>query len=653
MALAVAGAAATLALTDAPPYAVYQHLRLWSWAAVRPLALGVVVAQAAVVLALASRWTGPLLRQMQRVMRRGGLLLLVGALLFSSAIPTWNVVASLVEMFTSLALMAIALGNVVLVADAIPEGARQRLQRWVGERLTLPGAASDAPRPFDRRLPYWLAGFTLALGCVISVFVFDAIPHIDDSVSYLFQAKYFAAGHLTLPAPPDSASFHMDQVIIDRGRWFGYGFPGWPLLLAAGVRIGASWIVNPLIGAVTVLLVHALLRRTHDVGTAHAGAALLSASPWFHFMNGELLGQPAALMWMVVALLGMQMERQRSDGRGALLAGLGTGALFLSRPLDGAIASVVLAAWALGFLGERRLLLRSMIVMVAVVGIMGVLGLAYDHAVTGDAFKTAHRVWMDRTWGAGSDRLGFGADIGNRAWPNLDPLPGHGPVDVVLNLNKNFFQTNVDLYGWALGSLLLAGVALLSKGWRRGDGYLLALLVAVPAGYSLYWFSGGPDHGARYWYLILLPLLVLSVRGATVIGGGASDGAQRSALSFIAPIAVVISMVTFMPWRAVTKYRNYRDVTPVLNQLAEQKRLQHALVFVRSPQRRDYQSAFIFNPVDLHGPANVFARYLDAASRARVAAALPDRTVWVFDRPSEESTTWQVLGPYAAGASPP
>ena len=37
--------------------------------------------------------------------------------------------------------------------------------------------------------------------------------------------------------------------------------------------------------------------------------------------------------------------------------------------------------------------------------------------------------------------------------------------------------------------------------------------------FFFYWYSGGPDFGARYWYLILVPLVVLSVRGLQALQG--------------------------------------------------------------------------------------------------------------------------------------
>ena len=95
----------------------------------------------------------------------------------------------------------------------------------------------------------WLAAlWVFVLTNVISWFVFDHIPHVQDTVAQLFQAKLFAAGKLYLPSPPLPQFFDLMHVIND-GRWYSQYPPGHPLLLLLGVLIHAPWIINPLLGA--------------------------------------------------------------------------------------------------------------------------------------------------------------------------------------------------------------------------------------------------------------------------------------------------------------------------------------------------------------------------------------------------------------------
>jgi hypothetical protein len=208
--------------------------------------------------------------------------------------------------------------------------------------------------------------------------------------------------------------------------------------------------------------------------------------------------------------------------------------------------------------------------------------------------------------------------------------------DVVLNANKNAFMTNIDLFGWASGSLVFVWLAFGLGRWRRGDALLLALVATFVLGYSTYWFSGGPDLGARYWYPLLIPLAALTARGAQMASvelqarGVSHAGARVSALILAATVGAA---VTTVPWRAATKHYRYRGISGEIRELAASQRFEHALVFVQSdPNRRDYASAFVLNPWTLDDPATIYAFDAGPAHRAAVVAHFSDRQVWVISR---------------------
>ena len=653
-ALAIAAQAALLQFVDSPHYAVFQHLRIWEGWCEHPLASALVLLLLVVCVAGAVRWVPVLGRGLLAQLGPARSLILIAIVGFSSAVAAVDLPATILEAVTGATLALMLLGAVTLAVRAIPESTLVSAGRWLDARISLPGGDDRSIKPWDRRLPWAAAAWVLSLGALIGVFVFERMPHIDDSISYLFQAKYYATGRLYLPAPPDSAAFHVAQVVVNGDRWFSYGFPGWPAVLAAGVRLGVPWLVNPVLAALSVPLAHAVLRRTYDRGTANLAAILLATSPWLLFMAGELFGHPAANVWLLLTILGILMQRENPRRHGAAIAGVAMGLLFLTRPFDALVAGVVLAPWALGWLGVPRLPARSLVIGAVVAAAVASLSFAYNRALTGDPLTAAHNLWSDRAWGPGRDRLGFGRDVGIPAWPNLDPIPGHGVLDVALNLNKNLFQVNTDLFGWGIGSLFLILLFLLAGKWQRSDRYLIALAVASPVCYSAYWFSGGPDHGARYWFGALVPFVALTARGVQLIALGKSPSAvRRSAVWIAVGLACVGSIVTFLPWRMRVKYFRYRDVTPEIGRIAAQPQMQGALVFIHSPRRSDFQSAFVLNAPDLSSGETIFANYLDAGSRARVAQAFADRPVWVITRDSLENERLSVSGPFAAGQAPP
>jgi hypothetical protein len=228
-------------------------------------------------------------------------------------------------------------------------------------------------------------------------------------------------------------------------------------------------------------------------------------------------------------------------------------------------------------------------------------------------------------------------------------------ADIVLNLNKNFYMVNVELLGWLSGSLILVVAGLLWWRPRRADLVFVALTGLVVLGQQVYWFSGGPDLGARYWYPLVVPLAYLTARGVEAIAsrdsGVLNEAVYRRVLLF-AVAATVSALLTFVPWRGLTKYYRYRDMGPDVIHLAEEHGIGDDLVFVRSERPADYQAAFSFNPRTLSGAGPIYARDVDRESRSRVVAAFPDRSVWVIGRPSGAKRLQLLEGPLPPGTTP-
>ena len=676
-AVAIAGQACSLRLIDVRPYAAFQHYQPWSWilGAESPAVWGVLL-QSMIVLWLTWHWRARLRGALARVVPGRAWLILVLVAGFSLAVPSISVSFSLGEAIIAGWLAMVAALNVTLAVLALPDAFLARAVSWADRRLTLGPGDSDL-RSWDRRLPWCVALWVTLVAAAASYGVLERVPHIDDSVSNLFQAKYFAAGRLYLPAPPDTEAFRIDLAVVQDGKWFGYAFPGWPAMLAVGVVAGVPWLVNPVLGGLLILLGHAWARRRCDRGTANVAILLLASSSWLIFMSAEMMSHSLAAVLALAALLtfdratlGTQVlgsslaRRSLGEGGGArilwaILAGAAVGGLMLTRAFDGALVAVALAVTTIV---DRRVVRSFPALVTAGVVAAGVAALSfpYNEAVTGRATYPPHLAWADGRYGPGVDVIGFGPTVGIDRWRNLDPLPGHGAPDVVLNLNKNFFMVNADLFGWATGSIVFAALALGFGRWRRSDGAVLALHAIFIAGYSLFWFSGGPDLGARYWYPLIVPLAVMSVRGAQMLAGEfgkagtlGQPGARVGA--FLLALAVA-AVATMLPWRATTKHYQYRGISGEIHQLAEARGFGRALVFVRSDSRSDYQSAFNLNPALFDGPETVYAWDAGPEHSAAVTSRLADRPVWVIGRrvsaPGGAAPFVVLAGPLAPGTVP-
>ncbi len=285
--------------------------------------------------------------------------------------------------------------------------------------------------------------------------------------------------------------------------------------------------------------------------------------------------------------------------------------------------------------------------------VTGALVLPYNARLTGSPRTFPIMAFTDKYYGPGTNDLGFGPDKG-LPFGGIDPLPGHGPLDVVVNAAFNSFQVNVELLGWSVGSVLLLVLAVTAgRRLARADWWQLAVIAMIAGIHSFYWFSGGPDFGARYWYLIVVPCVALVARAIGRMRWPDESGALASSSAARAPALalglVLCTLTVFVPWRGLGKYRNYRGMQPGVRVLAKERNFGRSLVLVRGRRFPDYASAAAYNPVDLHADAPVYAWDVDKAIRDSTILAYGDRMIWFVDGPSLTHDGFRVAaGPLSA-----
>jgi len=431
--------------------------------------------------------------------------------------------------------------------------------------------------------------------------------------------------------PPVWGGFELDLMLPDGGRWFSPVPPGWPLALAVGARLGAAWLVNPVLGALTILAVYSLARELTDRRSARWAVLLLAASPWFTFLNMSFMTHSWTLLCAVLGALGVALARRTRRPHFALLGGAAVGMVSLIRPLEGVVLALALGLWSIG-LGGTRLKAAGVAALVAGTVLVGALVLPYNRYLTRDPLSFPINAYVDRVYGAGKNSMGFGPDKGI-GWGGLDAFPGHSPFEALVNAQFNLFGVETELFGWGTGSLLLVLFLLAAGKLYRNDRALLAFVLAIVVANSFYWFSGGPDFGARYWYLAIVPLVLLSVAGLRALEARTSEPARARALVCA---LVVLAWLTWVPWRALDKYRGYRGMTASARELAAELDLGRCLVLVRGERHPDYASAAVYNPLDLEADAPVFAWDRDAETRQRLLEHYRDRAVWVLEGRRDE-----------------
>lgn len=643
---ALVGYAATLQLIDAGPTVRYQHyLSPSAWLHERPMAAVVVLAYLVLIAAGLARCRDRL-AALVAGWRGATLGAAAAAFVLTSATLSASPGAYLLELLVAGTLQAAHLGAALLAGLAAPDDGARSLCRRVDRVLTPPPEPARGTPAAPDRFAWIVAGAAVVIPAVLALVVYQRHPHVPDEVAYLLHARYFAAGRLWLPLPEPYAAFDVDLMFADGSRWYSPVPPGWPAILAAGVAAGVPWLVNPILNGVNVLLVHRLSRELYQPSTARLAALVFALSPWNVFLAMSFLSHTASLAAALAAALGVVAFRR--GGRGSLLfpAGAAIGLVALVRPLEGLIVAVCLGLWTLGARPTRRAVTGAAALAVAT-AVTGSLNLWYNHAVTGLAGRFPIMAYADALYGPGSNAMGFGPNRG-LGWGGLDPLPGHGPLDVLINTNLNLFALNIELLGWATGSVLVLALWILRRRLDRTDRLLLAAIAAVVLAHAFYWFAGGPDFGARYWYLIAAPCAMLVARALHCLPDAGDPTARGRVLAGVA-VLTAGSLLVFMPWRAGDKYYHYRGMEPGLRTLLQSGTFGADLVLVRGRRHPDYAAAAVLNPLEPDPGRPVFAWDRTPEVRRAVLERFGDRRVWLVNGPTETGGGYRiVLGPVAA-----
>ncbi|MGB0660313.1 MAG: hypothetical protein ACPGNV_09045 [Mangrovicoccus sp.] len=508
----------------------------------------------------------------------------------------------------------------------------------LGALLLLPGPKLPSATPGKTAI---LAAFlALVASTFLALFSFQAIPHVGDDLAYLFQAKTWAQGALTAPAPPEALQPGLEYYLltIRENAWIGTTAPGYPLLLTLGVLAGASWAVNPILTALAILLSFDILRRSSlNLTVATLTAWLMASSPWVLATGAAYMTHMTALVmallgwWCLVRggfNLGQGTEFSRLSMHWALAAGLAMGWLFTTRQFEGVVIG--------GLTGCALLTLRprpwSGIIAYGIGCLAtGMVYFAYNFAITGDPLNAPLVEYLRQEWSESRNAFGFGPDIGAPAgsWGALDFQAGHSLFEGLVNTVNGFAALNIEASGWATGSLLGLGLfAVHLRNWRmtRAGWFLLLITLCTIGAMVFYWFAGTFYVGPRYWFILALPLFLASATGVYSLAYSLPpDITQR--LWTVTALLCLTGLTTFTPWRGVSKYYQFRENYAGLVAPATRGDFGNSLVFVSYPEGEpgDIESALFLNDPFLSGDKPIFLRDLGELQNAAVMATMPER----------------------------
>jgi 4-amino-4-deoxy-L-arabinose transferase-like glycosyltransferase len=454
--------------------------------------------------------------------------------------------------------------------------------------------------------------------------VFEHVPHSEDEVAYIFQARVLAQNRLAVSTPANASAFWTPFVVDDNDLRFGKYPPGWPALLSLGVRVGAPWLVNAWLGVFSLVLVGWLGRCFYRPGVGLAAAGLGLVTPAFLFLSSSLLSHTASLFWATVALVALYYA-VTARPLYALVAGLALGAAFVTRPFAGLGIGLAVGLFLLGLVLRGEL--RWPVLFWLALGWLPAAGLLplYWWAVTGDpGFNAYVLVWP-------YDRIGFGPDIG--------PY-GYGWREAILiNTRLKLVTLATGLFGWpGWSNLLFMSIPFVTRRANRWDWLLLGTIAGIIIVHIFYWAFGGADGGfPRYYYDALPAFLLLTGRGLWLsieylnrLAWPRSGGKLK--LGWL-PAGLVLLFIGYnfiwnLPPLLAAQKGKY-GITPRPLQVVEQANLaEPALVFVKNVDSwSDFAAPFGANSPTLDGPV-VYAIDRGPTLNHKVRAQFRARTCW-------------------------
>lgn len=424
---------------------------------------------------------------------------------------------------------------------------------------------------------------SMLLSGLFAWYVLDGVPHLQDEIAMIFQAKNLASGRLYSTAPPMPEFFDMEFVVRDGQRWYGKYQLGPSVWYLPGVMLDCAWLVSPLFSGLAVIVLYLLAREILGAHRCRGVVVLAVISPWWLMTFGSMMAHPGCLLVLSASGLFFVRAVRRPQGwSDAALAGVFLGLGIHFRPYTALLIGGVMAI--AGLVGEwrRNLGLRNATAfLVPVVG-FGALMASYNWALTGDALAAPFAMWSE------TDRLGFGPDRGLYAGITM----GFTLADGIENVQMQLQALGTSAMGWPAATLALPILAVVFGGAARRCRLLVLVPVALIVGYFFYHYGWPIYYGVRYWSESLPAFLMLTLVGLEVLrrwyrsglrlaGVRAASARSRVFLAWMVSLLAAGNVFGYLP-SVVEQYHEGVEWAScsVAHDVARERGLENALVFM-------------------------------------------------------------------------
>ncbi len=446
-----------------------------------------------------------------------------------------------------------------------------------------------------------------------------------DTVSYLFQAKLFAEGKISIPTPPEHGFSSSPHINILNDKWYSkYPF-GNALMLMFGVFVNAPWLIPALATGGALFLLFLLVKQTYGKPIALIAAIIALISPATAGMGSTWFSEPVSRFYLTLYLFTLV---RTLNGTGnilyPLLSGFALGYAFNTRPLSAIVFGVVGAGFALYHLYKprmpdesdgtgaqdlRRRLIARLGVFLIPFAVMIIVCMAWNYHFTEDVFTFTH------TAAQPYDKIGFGKRMEGydpniahafefkpewavkRTWRHILPCISFNALGWG-NYRPNLLVEPKVSPGFLLDFLplllpwALALLPLFHPSRNRYDMLSIALIVGSLLLYAFFYFEGStwgftPVNARYYTEAIFIGFIPLVARGMFILYEQLKRPIWENRLVYVAGLCLLLlSVNTVWSYVRIGKvYQNWSSVYQKLPPLVKETDIHNAVIFI--PGTRD------------------------------------------------------------------